>query len=98
MFRQEGESEDQQRFRQLLTNIRDVAPTIDDWKLLMTRTYVSLPQNVKEEFDNNIHLFATNDNVHNHNRKKLHSLKNKLHATLHQKKEVLVQGEIKMMN
>ena len=26
-------------------------------------------------FDNNIHLFATNDNVHNHNRKKLHSLK-----------------------
>ena len=65
----------EQRFHQLLTNIRDATPTIDDWKLLMTRTNVSLPQNAKEEFDNNIHLFATNDNLHNYNRKKLHSLK-----------------------
>ena len=58
VFRQEGESEDQQRFHQLLTNILDATPTIDDWKLLMTRIEVSLPQNVKEEFGNNIHLFA----------------------------------------
>lgn len=41
----------------------------------MTRRDVSLPQNAKEEFDNNIHLFAINDNIHKHNRKKLNSLK-----------------------
>ncbi|XP_057853551.2 uncharacterized protein LOC131063676 [Cryptomeria japonica] len=75
VFRQDGETEDQQRFHQLLTNIRDAHPTIDDWKLLMTRTDASLHPTIKEEFDNNIHLFATNDNVHNHNRKKLYALR-----------------------
>jgi len=68
VFRQEGESEDQKRFRQLLTNIRDANPTEDDWKLLMTRTNLNLDPATRDEFDHNIHVFATNENVYNHNR------------------------------
>lgn len=75
VFKQEGEGEDQQRFCQLLTNIGDVHPTIDEWKLLMTRIEASLHQIVWEEFHNNIHLFVTNDNVHNHNQKNIYSLR-----------------------
>ena len=75
VYRQEGENLDQNKFRQLLTNIRDAQPTIDDWKLLMSRTTCNIPKNVNDDFDNNVHLFSTNDNVHKHNRRKLHSLR-----------------------
>ena len=74
VYRQEGENLDQNKFFQLLKNIRDAQPTIDDWKLLMSRTTCNIPKNVYDNFDNNVHLFSTNDNVHKHNRRKLHSL------------------------
>ncbi|XP_057838840.2 uncharacterized protein LOC131048788 [Cryptomeria japonica] len=74
-FRQDGEDIEQIQFRQLLTNLREVQPTIDDWKLLMSRTSSNMSSTINEAFDNDVHLFSTNDNVQNHNRKKLYSLK-----------------------
>ncbi|KAH9330971.1 hypothetical protein KI387_003079, partial [Taxus chinensis] len=35
VFRQAGEDEDQKSFRELLANLRDANPTLDDWMLLM---------------------------------------------------------------
>ena len=58
----------------MLTNIRDAQPTIDDWKLLMSWTTSNIPKKLNDDFDNNVHLFSTNDNVQKHNRRKLHSL------------------------
>ena len=49
-------------------NIRDAFPTLEDWKLLMTRTDTSLDDSMKKSFDKVIHLFATNDDVNCHNR------------------------------
>ena len=34
----------------------------------MRRTNSNLDPATRDEFDHNIHLFATNENVHNHNR------------------------------
>ncbi|XP_059067928.1 uncharacterized protein LOC131858643 [Cryptomeria japonica] len=75
IFRQDGEEIQQKQFHELLTNMREAHPTINDWKLLMSRTNSNLTAPMNEEFDNNIHLFSTNDNVYNHNRKKLYLLK-----------------------
>ncbi|XP_057855871.2 uncharacterized protein LOC131876112 [Cryptomeria japonica] len=75
IFRQDGENIQQQRFRQLLTNLRDANPIIDDWELLMMRIPINLNVATNEEFDNAIHLFSTNDNVHNHNKRMLYSLR-----------------------
>ena len=55
-------------------NIRDVVPTIEDWKLLMTRTDTSLDASMKKSFDKAIHLFATNDDVNCHNKRLLRGL------------------------
>ena len=49
-------------------NIRDAVPTIEDWKLLMTRTDTSLDSSMKNSFDKAIHLFVTNDDVNCHNK------------------------------
>ncbi|XP_057846165.2 uncharacterized protein LOC131055866 [Cryptomeria japonica] len=76
IYRQEGQGSDQERFRQLLMNIRDAKPTLDDWILLMTRSSMTIDTTTNQEFDSCVHLFSTNDNVHNHNKKKLQSLKN----------------------
>ncbi|XP_059073758.1 uncharacterized protein LOC131874410 [Cryptomeria japonica] len=74
VFRQDGENIQQQRFCQLLTNLRDANPKIDDWKLLMMRTPISLDVVSNNNFDNAVHLFSTNENVHNHNKRMLYSL------------------------
>ena len=75
VFRQNGQSNEQLYFRNLLMNIRDVVPTIEDWKLLMTRTDTSVHATLKNSFDKAIHLFATNDDVNCHNKRLLRSLK-----------------------
>ncbi|XP_059070553.1 uncharacterized protein LOC131860191 [Cryptomeria japonica] len=75
IFRQDGENIQQQRFRQLLTNLRDANPQIDDWKLLMMRTPTNIDVASNSEFENTVHLFSTNDNVHSHNKKMLYSLR-----------------------
>ncbi|XP_057872225.2 uncharacterized protein LOC131078521 [Cryptomeria japonica] len=76
IYQQEGQGNDQERFRQLLMNIRDAKPALDDWILLMTRSSMTIDTTTNQEFDSCVHLFSTNDNVHNHNKKKLQSLKN----------------------
>ena len=55
-------------------NVRDAIPIVDDWKLLMSRTYSSLDSSANESFNRKIHLFATNEDVDNHNRRSLASL------------------------
>ena len=74
IFRQDGQSNDQRRFRYLLMNVRDAIPTLEDWKLLMERTDTNMNGSTKELFDKSIHLFSTNDDVHNHNKRCLRSL------------------------
>ncbi|XP_059067696.1 uncharacterized protein LOC131858467 [Cryptomeria japonica] len=74
VFRHDGEDIQQKQFRELLTNLRDAHPAINDWKLLMSRTNTNIIVPMHEDFDNNVYLFSTNDNVHNYN-KKLYSLK-----------------------
>ena len=37
IYRQNGDDEAQVKFQNLLSNLRNVEPTIEDWKLLMTR-------------------------------------------------------------
>ncbi len=49
-------------------NVRDVIPTIDDWKLLMNHTNASMDHYTREMFDRAMYLFATNENVNNHNK------------------------------
>ncbi|XP_059063033.1 uncharacterized protein LOC131855999 [Cryptomeria japonica] len=75
IFRKDGENIQQQRFHQHLTNIRDANPIIDDWKLLMMRIPINLNVATNEEFENVFHLFSTNDNIHNHNKRMLYSLR-----------------------
>jgi hypothetical protein len=74
VFRQDGQSNDHKCFRHLLMNVRDANPTLEDWKLLMTRIDRKMDASTKELFDKEIHLFATNDDVHNHNKHCLRSL------------------------
>ena len=74
VYRQDGQSNDQRLFRHLLMNVRDAIPTIEDWKVLMTRTDSKLDASTKESFNKATHLFATNDDVHNHNKRCLVSL------------------------
>ncbi|XP_057872227.2 uncharacterized protein LOC131078523 [Cryptomeria japonica] len=82
IFRQDGENIQQQRFCQLLTNLRDANPQIDDWKLLMMRTPTNIDVGRNSEFENAVHLFSTNDNVHSHNKKMLYSLKHSVARSL----------------
>ncbi|XP_059074931.1 uncharacterized protein LOC131075850 [Cryptomeria japonica] len=82
VFRQDGENIQQQRFRQLLTNLRDANPKIDDWRLLMMITPISLDVASNNDFDNAVHLFSTNENVHNHNKRMLYSLNHPIACSL----------------
>lgn len=74
IFRQDGEDLEQKNFRQLLSNLRDANPTIVDWNLLMLQIRSNIIPNISDDFDKNLHLFSTNDNVRIHNRSMLHSL------------------------
>ena len=99
VYRQNGEDLEQTKFRQLLTNLRDAKPTIDDWRLLMSRTKSKILPSINEDFDNNVHLFSTNENVHNHNRYKLHSLKEPVARVIATNYQILVLlMEIQVMN
>lgn len=55
-------------------NVRDAIPTMEDLEALMTRTNTCLDPSTKDSFDKEIHLFATNDDVENHNKICLRSL------------------------
>jgi ATP-dependent DNA helicase PIF1 len=74
IFWQQGISVTQSRFHQLLANLHNATPTIDDWNLLQSRTdrFLSIEECLL--FDSSIHLFATNILVDNHNKFMLQSL------------------------
>jgi hypothetical protein len=74
IFQQQVISDSQSRFRQLLTNIHDATPKIDDWNLLHSRTCRFLSIEERQRFDTSIDLIATNILVENHNKIMLQSL------------------------
>jgi ATP-dependent DNA helicase PIF1 len=74
IFRQQDIFDTQSRFHQLLTNIHNATPTIDDWSFLQSRTNIFLSIEECQSFGTSIHLFATNILVGNHNKFVLQSL------------------------
>ena len=74
IFRQQGQTQSQKQFRNILQNIRNAEPLKDDWDTLMTRTNNSLSLKEREDFDQATHLFATNEFVKLHNKKMLKQL------------------------
>jgi ATP-dependent exoDNAse (exonuclease V) alpha subunit len=74
IFRQQGEDPMQLNFRAALQNLRNAEPMEADWQLLMSRTNKHLTVIEQKEFDQEIHLFATNELVCLHNRKRLKAL------------------------
>ena len=69
--RAKGSDESQLKFRRLLGNIRDGKVTIDDWKLLLTR---SANEKTKSELKNAVKLSHSNKDVAENNFNALHSL------------------------
>ena len=68
IFRQQGDSPSQISFLQLLLNLRNETPTIEDWALLMTRTTSCLSNVENCSFQQSIHLYPTNSFVALHNK------------------------------
>ena len=48
IIKQNGQNQEQKRFRHLLMNVRDAIPIVNDWKLLIIRTDYSLDISKKE--------------------------------------------------
>ncbi|KAH9299938.1 hypothetical protein KI387_011521 [Taxus chinensis] len=67
IFRQQGSDLAQASFQNLLLNIRNAIPLIQDWEALMSRSDSSLTEQESIDFKNGPHLFAQNDLVHSHN-------------------------------
>ena len=74
IFRQMGTDVTQLHFRQLLTNIHNATPTMEEWTLLQYRTNIFLSIEDLSQFDTTIHLFAMNILANNHNKYMLQSL------------------------
>ncbi|XP_057849653.2 uncharacterized protein LOC131060435 [Cryptomeria japonica] len=74
IFRQIGEQPAQTAFRELLSNLQNATPTIEDWQLLMSRSSSSLTSAEQYIFLPSKHLFATNEMVSLHNKRMLLSL------------------------
>ncbi len=72
--RVQGMSPEQVTFRDLLLRLRKGEPTVDDWKLPLTRQ----PSNISDlsEFDDATRLFYSNEQVANYNREQLSKLEN----------------------
>ena len=74
MFCQQGNSPSQISFCQLLLNLLNSTPTLEDWTLLMTRTTSSLSHEDNCAFEHSTHLYATNSSVSFHNKHMLKHL------------------------
>ena len=70
IIRQAGDDPGQRQFRSLLLRLRDGDTTVDDWKILMSRT----PTRVSNltSFETALHLFPTIEAAVEHNISKLH--------------------------
>ena len=71
IIRQAGDDPVQRRFRTLLLRLRDGATTIDDWKLLMSRTPTAVDD--LTSFETALHLYPTVEAAVDHNVSKLHN-------------------------
>ena len=74
IFQQQGNSPSQISFRQLLLNLQNATPTIEEWALLMTRTTSCLSHVENSSFEQSIHLYPTNSFVALHNKHMLKQL------------------------
>ena len=70
IIRQAGNDPKQKQFRGLLLRLRDGETTIDDWKLLMSRTPAAV-ENLTS-FDTALHLYSKAEAAVDHNINKLH--------------------------
>ena len=68
IFRQQGNSPSQTAFRQILLNLRNATPTVEDWALLMTRTTSCLSHVKNSSFEQSINLYPTNSSITLHNK------------------------------
>ena len=74
IFCQRGTDPNQVNFKRLLTNIINANPTVDDWNILMSRTYANMDSIEINTFKSKIYLFPTNTLVNVHNRCMIKSL------------------------
>ncbi|KAM5545625.1 hypothetical protein V8D89_000663, partial [Ganoderma adspersum] len=74
VHRQQGDSEVQQQFRQLLDHARNGGLSTDDWKLLLTRCEGQLPLAEQTTFKDAMCLFTTADAVETANLERLIAL------------------------
>ncbi|KAH0499425.1 hypothetical protein TgHK011_006623 [Trichoderma gracile] len=65
VVRQAGD--DQASFRLALQRLRENAPTVEDWRLLCTRTQCMLPLAEVAEFDSAVRIYPTNAQVRQYN-------------------------------
>jgi len=73
-FRQQGDNITQVTFRNILQNIRDANPTIDDYNILMSRTNSFLSEEEICSFHDSMHLFPINAQTMVHNKQMMKSL------------------------
>jgi ATP-dependent DNA helicase PIF1 len=71
IFCQQGDDPSQVTFRNILHNIRNAEPSLEDWNLLMSRTNSFLSQDELCTFHASMHLFATNKLATQHNQQML---------------------------
>ena len=70
IIRQAGDDPEQKRFRSLLLRLRDGETTVEDWKVLMSRTPTRV--NNLASFETALHLYPTVEAAVDHNVSKLH--------------------------
>jgi hypothetical protein len=75
VMRQQGEDEESRQFRQALYEIREDTVTEQSWKLLLTRTKMTVGPAVTQQFANAIRIFNTNSRVDEFNHAQLRDLK-----------------------
>lgn len=68
VFHQQGVSLSQVVFCQILTNLGNRIPTLEDWNLLMSRKSSSLTHDEHETFQDSMHLYAMNHYVSLHHK------------------------------
>jgi ATP-dependent DNA helicase PIF1 len=74
VHRQAGSDPVQVAFREALMNLRTYSATLDDHRLLQTRTWNVLPQAERNEFNLAVHLLPKRSLVAEHNKERLAAL------------------------
>jgi hypothetical protein len=74
VHRQQGESREQREFRSLLHHASKGGISVDEWKLLQTRSSANVSHQERTSFDDAICLYTTREDVHNLNMQEIQAL------------------------